>query len=269
MAMLLGNAAAGAAETGDWGWAIDELRAALDTEHGEERLTLLLFLVEFMADRGESVDAACDEIAAWFMAHLPDEPHLQSDVEGLRALRARAGRDYREAAVAFLASARLDQFGAPSKCAEAVFYALLERDAGLTREAIVGIDATGSHGAMIKLARRVGEAGVAALEGDRDAGRAGLVAAHARYRDLGAVRKQAMTGAVMATILGPTDPDVRAVIDDSRKILEGLEARLWLAQLDEVIPTGASGAKLGGDGAATESSAGTRHVVEPAVIAEP
>ena len=62
---------------------------------------------------------------------------------------------------------------------------------------------SGSHAAMALLTTRVAEAGIAALDGaGRSAARAGLLAAYADFRDLGAARKQALTGLVMATLLG-------------------------------------------------------------------
>ena len=49
---------------------------------------------------------------------------------------------------------------------------------------------------------------------------------------LGAARRQALTGLVMATLLGPGDAQVRAAIAESRQLFEQMGAGLWLARLD-------------------------------------
>jgi ethanolamine utilization microcompartment shell protein EutL len=79
---------------------------------------------------------------------------------------------------------------------------------------------------------RVGEAGIAALDGQTGAARAGLLAAYAELRDVGAARKQAITGLVLATLLGPGDAQVRAAITESRQLFERMGAGLWLGLLD-------------------------------------
>ena len=80
---------------------------------------------------------------------------------------------------------------------------------------------------------QVGEAGIAALDGRVDAARAGLLAAYASLRDLGAARKQAITGLAMAVLLGTGDPQVRAAIGESRQLFERMGAGLWLGLLDD------------------------------------
>jgi hypothetical protein len=64
------------------------------------------------------------------------------------------------------------------------------------------------------------------------AARAGLLDAYAGLRDVGAVRKQAITGLVMATLLHLRDAQVRAAIAESRQLFERMGAGLWLTRLD-------------------------------------
>ena len=68
-----------------------------------------------------------------------------------------------------------------------------------------------------------------------DAARAGLLEAYAEFKDLGAARRQALTGLVIATLLDTGDPRVRVAVDESRRLLEQMGAGLWLARLDEAL----------------------------------
>jgi hypothetical protein len=216
------------------------------------------------------VAGEADELEQWLMARITEEPHLESNLHTQRALQARARHDWRQAAASYLANARLDPFNAPTTCAEAVFYALLDRDPTLAREALAGLEATGSHGAMVKLARRVAEAGLAALDGDRTSAQAGLLSAYAGYRDLGIARKQLMTGVLMATLLDTGDPQVNPLIDEARRIGERLGARPWLSLLDEAERADAGAGSDGSSGIAVRAApASDGSGGRPAVATEP
>jgi hypothetical protein len=151
-----------------------------------------------------------------------------------------AGR-YGDGARALIAAARLDPFNAPGLYAEAVMAALLGGDADLAREALDGLDATGLHGVIVKLGRRLAVAGLAALDRRTDEARTGLREVADGYRRMDLARPLALTGLVMATLLDPRLPEVRAAIDESRAIFERLGARAWLARLDEVLAGKGSG----------------------------
>jgi len=255
VSLLLGNASVGAHECGEWDWAVSALQAGLETEEAEQRLTLLGFLVEILVDRGEPIDESASEIEEWLLAHVAEEPHLESNIAALRAQRARALHDHRTAAESYLDNARLDPYNAAWAFTEAGFDAALDRNPGLVNDALAGIIASGSHGAVIKIGRRVAEAGLAALEGDAETARAGLLAAFSAYRDLGVVRKQLMTGVVMATLL-PNDAELRAAVDEARRIGERLGARLWLTELDQAVEVAGTAGPEPKRGSATEAVAG-------------
>ncbi len=262
--LLLGNSAAAAHETGEWDWAIGELQVAMEAEEAEQRVVILMFLIEFLADRGEPLDEAAAEVEAWIQAHLAEEPHLKDAEQGIRAQRARARGDFREAARRFIETARLDPYNAAFNYSEALLHALVDVDAELARAALDGLVATGSHGAMVKVTRRVGEAGLAAIEGGQDSASA-LAAAFASFGELGAARKQLMTGAVTAVLVGGDNTEARPVIEEARRIGERLGARLWLDVLDAHASAAGEARRAAGAAARPDS---TRDVA-PAVAGEP
>ncbi len=241
VSMLIGNASVGAVESGEWEWARAEVRAGLDQAASEEeRITLLSFLVLLHVEGGMPADAELDEIDRWLGEHVAVEPYLQANVSNLRALRSLERGDSRTAAVAYLEASRLDTYNAVATLSEAGFCALLARDRDLAATVMLALRNTRSHAAIARLVARVGEAGIAALDGRADAARAGLLAAFAGLRDVGAARKQAITGLVMASLLGPADPQVRAAIAESRQLFEKMGAGLWLSRLDAAETSRAS-----------------------------
>ena len=161
------------------------------------------------------------------------------------------------AAREFLACGRLDPYNAVTVFSEAVFLALIGRDARTWfTEVLAALDSTGSHAPIGRLANRVGQAGLDALEGRLDAARGGLLAAYTGFADLGAVRRQALTGLVMASVLGGDDTAVRAAIDESRRLFEGMGAGLWLAELDDALASTRSTAATTRSTAATADARG-------------
>ncbi len=241
VSLLLGNASIGAIETGAWDWARAEVRAGLDeVASEEERIILLGFLAQLLVEGGESADAEVDEVEAWLLAHVAAEPYLGSNLAGIRAIRAAGHDDFTTAADRFLEGGSQDPYNAVSTFGEAAFAALLARDRERAGACLAALRGTGSHAAVAVLATRVLEAGIAALEGRTEAARGGLTAAYADFRDLGAERKQALTGLVMAELLGG-DAGVRATVDESRHLFEQMGAHLWLARLDAAMAGWAAG----------------------------
>jgi hypothetical protein len=236
VSMLIGNSSVGALETGEWAWARAEIGAGLEEAASEEeRVTLLDFLSQLRVEGGEDASSELDETDTWLRAHVEDEPYLASNLALNRARRALQRSDVAEAAAGILETGRLDPYNAVASFGEAVFLALLARDRDLTRECLDALLGTASHAAIARLTVRCAEAGLAAMDGSSDAARAGLLGAYGELRDLGATRKQALTGLVMATLLGTSDPRVRAAVDESRQLLERMSAGLWLARLDAVV----------------------------------
>ena len=234
VSMLIGNASVGAAECGEWDWARAEIRTGLEeAASDEERFLLLGFHVQAVVEGGASADAEIDEVERWLTARASEDPHLASNVSAIRSSRALQHRDLATASSCSLEGGRLDPYNAVASFSEATLFALLAGNRGLAEQSLQALRAAGSHAALAGLVARVGEAGIAALDGRVDAARAGLLAAYASLRDLGAARKQAIVGLVMATLLGTPDPQVRAAISESRQLFERMGAGLWLGLLDD------------------------------------
>ena len=194
---------------------------------------LLSFHVQALVEGGAPADAEIDEVEGWLTAHVAEEPSLASNISVIRSARALQHRDLAAASSRSLEGGRLDPYNAVSSFTEATLLALLAGDRALAEQSLQAIRATGSHAALAGLAARVGEAGIAALDGRVDPARAGLLAAYAALRDLGAARKQAITGLAMAVLLGTADAQVRAAISESRQLFAQMGAGLWLGLLDD------------------------------------
>jgi tetratricopeptide (TPR) repeat protein len=233
ISLLIVNASTGAIETGDWDWARAAVRLGLDeVASEEERILLLAFGATLVVEEGANADAEMDEVERWLTAHVEEQSLLALSASGMRSARALQRGDLAAASAGYLEGGSLDPYNAVSSYCEATLLALLARDRGRAEASLEALRATGSHALLARLVARVGESGIAALDGQAGAARAGLLVAYAGLRDVGAVRKQALTGLVMATLLGSGDAQVRAAIAESRGLFERMGAGLWLALLD-------------------------------------
>ena len=240
VSMLIGNASIAAIESGEWDWARTEIRAGLDQAVSEEeRITLLSFLGPLLIEGGANADAEIDEADGWLTAHVEVEPSLASMVSGMRAARALQRGDLAAASAGYLEGGSLDPYNAVTSFSEATLLALLARDRARAESGLEALRASGSHAALALLVARAGEAGIAALDGHADAARAGLLDAYAGLREVGAARKQALTGLVMSTLLGTGDAQVRAAVAESRQLFERMGAGLWLGLLHATEARGA------------------------------
>ena len=237
--MLIGNSSAAAIATGEWEWARTEIRAGLEEARSEEeRIVLLGFWIELRVEGGEDADAELDETDAWFAGRVADEPYLESAVANNRRARALQRGDLAAAAGANLEAGRLDPYNAVWNFGDAILMALLARERALLEESVGALRGTASHAAMARLAIRCGEAGMAALDGNLDGARGGLLEAYDELREIGAARRQALSGLVMATLLDAGDLRVRAAIEESRRLFERMGANLWLVLLDRALAAG-------------------------------
>ena len=111
------------------------------------------------------------------------------------------------------------------------------------REALDRLDATGVHGPVAEIHRATLRAGLAALDG-RAAEALGLYRDALRgLHDLGLPWDEALTAVDMASVLDPTDPEVRAAAEAARQILVGLGAHPFLERLEAALArTAAPGA---------------------------
>lgn len=233
--MAANNLAEAARVTGDWDLAFDEVTRTEASASGEAALYTGYGLVSLRAERGQDVTEAVAELRSFLERRMAEaEPGFEAGLLDLEAIVALPAGRYGEAARRHLEAARLDSFNATGHSIEAIQAALLAGDPDLTRAALTALETSGSHGAMAKLARRLGEAGMAALEGRTQEAAVGLREVRDAYRKADLARPLALTGLVACRLLGLDHPDVSGALDEARAIFERLGARAWLERLDEI-----------------------------------
>src|SRR5205085_8328149 len=103
--------------------------------------------------------------------------------------------------------------------------ALWDRDVDAARADLAELDASGVHGPALEADRTTIRAGIAALEG-RIGDALGLYRQALRaWRDLGLPWDEALCAIDMATLLDPSESEVRAAAEAGRAILVRLGAR--------------------------------------------
>jgi hypothetical protein len=105
----------------------------------------------------------------------------------------------------------------------------------LARADIAQIDASPRRGRAIDADRATVHAGIAGLEGRSDEASVGYRLALGVYRDLGLVWDEALCAIDMATVLDPTDPEVRSAGETAREILVRLRALPFIERLDAAL----------------------------------
>ncbi len=227
---LFVNAGSAARRTGDWDWAIGELET-VDHRQLEpaDRAAVLLPVMLLKAARGATVT----EELARLEADLATIPDLQAaSVAGLaRGFVLSISARYGEAAdecFAAKASGVLTSWLLPL----AGRYAVLARDPGRAREAVLELQALGVSGPALAADVETILAGCAALEGARLEAIAGYRRAMTAWRDLGLAWDEALCAIDMATLLDPADPDVANAAALARATFVRLGAAPFLEQLD-------------------------------------
>jgi hypothetical protein len=113
--------------------------------------------------------------------------------------------------------------------------ALWMGDAAGAAEDLAALDRSGVHGPAVDGDLMTIRAGIAALEGRSADAIVGYREALRAWRDAGLAWDEALCGIDMATLLDPTDPEVRAAAESAREILVRLEARPFIARLDAAM----------------------------------
>ena len=94
---------------------------------------------------------------------------------------------------------------------------------------------TGGYGPITEARRQSLSAGIAALEGRTEEAMVLYREALENWRLARAGWDEALTGVTVASVLDPSDPDVAAVINSTREILERLRAKPYLDRLDKAV----------------------------------
>jgi tetratricopeptide (TPR) repeat protein len=242
---------------GDWDEALEQLDSQLaeDLER-VDRIALLGNSVIVHACRGEDVT---EELAE--LQRLMGEDRLRassSGVDDAMANAAMANGRLADARTAWRHLADQDAGNAPEFRYRAARPGLWDRDVASALADLAALDATGVHGRIVEIRRVTIRAGLAALEGRTADALAMYRDALQGWRDTGLPWDEALTGIDMATLLDPSEPEVRTVAHAAREILVRLGAKPFLQRLDAAVARSTSSAPLSGATESTESRSASR-----------
>ncbi|HSM33412.1 MAG TPA: AAA family ATPase, partial [Anaerolineae bacterium] len=242
--MAANNLAEAARYTGDWDLALNKLREEAELSGGDDLQRVLGSLARLEAERGEVTTAAVDSLVAYVEERIANgEPSWRKELEVfLGSIALPAGR-YREVAERLRSGAQDDPFNAALLYADAALASLLEGDAVGGAAVLEGMEVTGSHGAVVKLAMQRTRAGLAALDGHVDEALPAYRVVLDEYRRMGLPYLTAMTLLQMCSTLDATLPEVAAAGKEARSIFEDLGSSAWLERLDEALSRSASAAR--------------------------
>jgi class 3 adenylate cyclase/tetratricopeptide (TPR) repeat protein len=242
----LGNVSEDARRTGDWDWVIAEMEATRQHELDDAgEIVLDSALVTFAILRGEADDAAVDRIVER-LDTLEDRDVAASAYE-LRALLAITRRDWGTAQREWYQAVAMSDYNAPYLLPRIGSVAIIARDAAAAGRVLDEMTALGTRGRATEADRVTLGAGIAAIEGDREAALAGYRAGLSAYRDLGLAWDEALLGIQAIVTLGPDEPEVAAAVEASRAILTRLRARPILEGLERVVARGRAAAPAPAD----------------------
>ena len=247
------NAVSAAIRTGEWEWAAAELEpmrgeeidpviravAISDTifirsARGEPTARLLADLEALPASDGDTVRPTT---LAWARASIA---FANGRYDAARAEMPRIAETFSQgAAEAFLLGARC---------------ALLAHDPEGAVHDIALVDATGRRGRSIDADRTTVRAGIAALEGRMDDALSAYRETLGTWHDLGLVWDEALCTIDMATLLDPSDPEVRSAAETARRTLTGLGAKPFLERLDAATTRVKSGEGRIGEASGTTAT---------------
>jgi len=231
LTVALTNAAGDALETGEWDWALGQCEQALEAELGDvDRAIVESFGTLVRSYRGEDTAAAITRLEGALRG-----TDLEPEILTLRFIVSFASGRMREGYEAAMAHVQAHGEEGPFLYVDAAVCALWERDAAGAAAALAGLLATGAHGRVVSANRRTIQAGIAALEGRKTEALTGFREALGDWRDLGIPWRVALTAILMATVLGPDEPDVRSAAEEGRQILARLGARPFLERLDALL----------------------------------
>jgi class 3 adenylate cyclase/tetratricopeptide (TPR) repeat protein/ribosomal protein L40E len=230
-AHLLDNAFGGALRVGEWDWILAEIED--QRSQTDDRLMSLVGLSDLIglrSLRGEPVDALLIEIEK-----LPTDERDNVYVTAVSQARAwaafAAGRFAETRRECHRLAGALAEMIATSHLL-AAHADLLDRNLAAAREDLAIVEGTSWRGRAQDADRASIRAGIAALEG-RPGDALSLYRESMRlWRDLGLAWDEALCSVSMATLLDPSEPEVRAAVETGREVLVRLKARPFLELLD-------------------------------------
>ena len=254
--ILAGNLASASMDVGEWDRAVRELTVARDESPDELAANRLSWsLVSFAAWRGEDVTSEMARLTPW-AGSLGDAGELAA--RGLRAEIAFAAGDFRAASDGWLTLAAGDTLNAPLATLMAGLAGLMALDPNRARAALDANEATGRHGRLFSLDRRLLRAGLLGLAGRAsDAIREGREVL-AEYERTGLPLRHAFGALALVSVAGGPDAETLGLADGARAILERLEAKPFLRLLEAAL-------ERASDPAGAAASAPRRRLPDPSV----
>jgi class 3 adenylate cyclase/tetratricopeptide (TPR) repeat protein len=220
---------------GDWDRSVAVLAEALaDGPAPEDRIQLLANAVLVPAWRGEDVAGIVAELEHLLGANA--DPTLAGNLHDARGAAAVAAGRLREGQIEcrLAAAANTSVNGTESRLL-AAHVAFWGGDLPGAAAELAALDASGYRTPVVEARRVTMRAGLAAGEGRRTEALGLYRDALRRWRDVGLVVDEALTVIDMATLLGPTEPEVSAAAEGAREILARLGATPFLARLDAAM----------------------------------
>jgi len=230
---MVGNAAELAIRIGDWEWALSEVADADDTETDA---AARMRRAEIHGLRGMDVNDELQRMAD----RVAEVTELQTHatVDEVRAAVALARGDARGALELtrkwYLRGAGPDSWG-PIVATRAA--AWLE-DAVAAREVLGALE--GQRGRVAEAGRRECESVLAILEDRREEGIAGFIEAIRRWRDVGLEFDAAMCALSLVSLVGATDPEVRAAGEWAAALFERVDAGPFARRLADAMEAAAA-----------------------------
>ena len=219
---------------GEWDTALEAWEEGLEeSPEPGDHVTLLSPTILVRAARGEPVAHALAELAS-IETRVSDPQILWLFVDA-PAFAALADGRLAEAGEAMRVGAVRHRLKAHDWLYMAAWTALRLGDADTAAADLAAFDALGLHAPFVDARRSVVEAGLAALRSDATEAGRDYQAALVGFRALGLPFEEALAAIVMATVLDPELPEVRAAAAEARDILTRLGARPFLAALDSAL----------------------------------
>ena len=226
---LLGNAADLALRLGEWEWAGPELEEAVAAS--EDDLVAKMRLAGLRGLRGEDVEAQFEALAA-AVAELT-ELQAKSGVAEVRAEVALARGEFPKSLEMAQMSFRLAIGPDGDALQTGGRVAAWVGDVDALREVLDLLEQ--QPGRVAAAAIREARAAKAAMEGRRGEAVAGFLDAHRRYRELGVEVDAGICALNMVTMVGASEPEVRAVADETAALFERLGAMPFQERLAEAL----------------------------------
>ena len=232
--LMVGNGVSCAVRVGEWDWAVALLDEWADAEMAAAHK------VELIGDRAMLEACRAGDSARWLAEIEPllvgvTDPQFRSYARMARAWAALVAGRFDEAKEEAETAATTTSYFAPMGLPLAARATLWAEDGTEARRLLERLLEVPQQGMALEADRTSLRAGVAALEG-RAAEALGLYREALRaWRDLGLAWDEALTAIDMATLLDPSEPEVRAAADSAREILIRLGARPFLERLEGVL----------------------------------